>query len=85
MMFCGVNNHLNEWVVWVWSYCNMVSIRGQRICVKFRTELGKTAMKTHIILRQAYSTEGLSRTITYKWHFQSRRTSYDDDEWWGQL
>jgi hypothetical protein len=57
----------------------MVSLKEQRTCVKFCTELDKTAVKTHIMC-QANRTEDLSKTMTHKWNFQSRTEDDDDDD-----
>lgn len=45
-------------------------------------QIGKTALETHRILCEAYSTEALSKKTTCKWHrcIQSGRTLADDDD-----
>jgi hypothetical protein len=45
----------------------MEGVKEQRICVKFCFKLGKTAAETHNTVRQAYSDDASSQTMTYKW------------------
>lgn len=44
----------------------MESVEEQRICVKFRFKLGKTAADAHSMLRQAYVDDALGQTTTVR-------------------
>jgi hypothetical protein len=65
----------------------MESVKEQRIGVQFHFQAGKTAIKTHNILCEAYNNYASSETMIYKWFkcFKNGRTSTDDDERSGQL
>jgi hypothetical protein len=56
-------------------------IKEQRVCVKFRFRLGKTATKTLQLLQTAYGEEALSRTC-FEWckRFKEDKTSIEDDQ-----
>jgi hypothetical protein len=59
----------------------MESVKEQRICVKFRFKLGKTAAETHNMLSPAYGHDALSQTMTYEWYKQLENiTSMDNDK-----
>lgn len=59
----------------------MADLREQRVCIKFCFKLGKTAAKTHQMLKQAFGDNSLGQTQTYDWYkrFKNGRTSTDDD------
>jgi hypothetical protein len=60
----------------------MTDMKEQRICVKFCFKLGKTAVETHRILREAFGDNALGQTQTYErfTRFKNGRMSVDDDE-----
>jgi hypothetical protein len=45
-------------------------------------QLGKSAAKSHQIIKQAFGDDALDQTQTYDWfnQFKNGRTSVDDDE-----
>jgi hypothetical protein len=59
----------------------MTSIKMQGTCVKFCVKLGKQLKATHKTLCEAYGNEVLGKMMSCEWHkhFQSRRTSTDDN------
>jgi hypothetical protein len=44
----------------------MESVKEERICVKFCVKVGKTAAEAHSMLCEAYGSDALSHTMTYK-------------------
>jgi hypothetical protein len=40
----------------------------QRVCIKFRVKLGKSATETLEMLREAFGEHSLSRTAVFEWH-----------------
>lgn len=65
---------------WVCGFA-MADLREQRVCIKFCFKLGKTAAKTHQMLKQAFGDNSLGQKQTYDWYkrFKNGRTSTDDD------
>jgi hypothetical protein len=57
-------------------------VKKQRVCIKFCFKLGKSAAKTHKMLKQAFGDSALDQTQTYDWcnRFKNGRTSADDDK-----
>ena len=45
----------------------MTVVKEQRICIKFCSKLGKTASKTHRMLKEAFGDNSLGQTQTYEW------------------
>ena len=45
----------------------MTDVKEQQICIKFCFKLGKTALETHRILKEAFGDNALGLTQTYKW------------------
>ena len=59
----------------------MVDVKEQRVCIKFCFKLGKSAAKTHQMIKQAFGDHALGQTQTYNWfnRFKNGRTSVDDE------
>jgi hypothetical protein len=54
---------LSDWVYCWWTYFHCcVSVRQQRVCIKFCLQLGKTAAETHQMLKQAFGDNSLGQT-----------------------
>jgi hypothetical protein len=53
----------------------------QRICLKFRFRLNKTAAETHRMLEEAFGDNAMSQSKTCLWYkrFKDGRTSVDDE------
>jgi len=64
----------------------MKDLEEQSVCAKFCFRFGKTFMETFQMLQQAYGEDCLSRTPCHEWyqHFESGRTSIEDDPKSGQ-
>ena len=64
------------------SDCNIDSLKGQRIAVKFCVKLGKFATETFPMLNAAYGDVATKRTARFKWHerFKGGRRSIEDYE-----
>jgi transposase len=45
----------------------MVDVKEQRICIKFCFKLGKSAAKTHQMIKQAFGDDALDQTQNYDW------------------
>jgi hypothetical protein len=45
----------------------MVDVKEQRIYIKFCLKLGKSAAKTHQMIKQAFGDDALGQTQTYDW------------------
>jgi hypothetical protein len=60
----------------------MVDVKERRVCIKFCLKLGKSAAKTHQMIKQAFGDDALGQTQNYDWfnRFKNGRTSVDDDE-----
>jgi len=58
----------------------------QGVCIKFCTNLGKSATETVTMIQQAFGDQSLSCAQTLQWHAQLKtgRTSFDDDEHTGR-
>jgi hypothetical protein len=54
----------------------------QRVCIKFRLRLRKSATKTLQMLREAFGEYSLRRTAVFEWHsrFKAGRVSAKDNE-----
>jgi len=52
----------------------------QRVCVKFRFLLGKSAAETVLMLQEAFKEDALSRTQVYEWYsrFKGGEMSCED-------
>jgi hypothetical protein len=46
--------------------------KGQRVCIKFCSNLGKIAMETLAKIRQAIEEESMSSTLVFEWHARFR-------------
>jgi hypothetical protein len=60
----------------------MADFKEQRICIKFRFRLNKTAAETHRMLKEAFGDNAMSQSKTFLWYkrFKDGRTSVDDIE-----
>jgi hypothetical protein len=60
----------------------MVDVKEQRICIKFCSELRKTAAVTYKMLREAFGDNALGLAQTNEWfkRFKQGRKSVDDHE-----
>jgi hypothetical protein len=58
----------------------------QRVCIKFCVKLGKSAIETLEMLREAFGEHSLSRTAVVEWHsrLKAGRVSVEDDEYSGR-
>jgi len=58
----------------------MADLKEQRVCIKFCFILGKTAVETVTMLREAFKEEALSQARVYKWfsQFKHGETSLED-------
>jgi hypothetical protein len=45
----------------------MTDVKEQWICIKFCFKLGKMAVETHEVLKEAFGDNALGQTQTYKW------------------
>jgi hypothetical protein len=63
-------------------FIEMVDMKEQRVCMKFCFKLGKSAAKTHQMLKQAFNDGTLSETQTYDSfnRFKNGQTSDDNDK-----
>jgi hypothetical protein len=43
----------------------MVDVKEQRVCIKFCFKLGKSAAKTHQMIKQAFGDDALGQTQNY--------------------
>jgi hypothetical protein len=59
----------------------MTNFKEQRICIKIRFNLKKTAAETHRMLQEAFGDNTMSQSKTFLWykHFKDRQTSVDDE------
>ncbi|EFN78791.1 Putative uncharacterized protein FLJ37770, partial [Harpegnathos saltator] len=59
----------------------------QRIVVKLRMKLGKSATVTYLLLKEVYGNECLSRARVFEWfkRFQDGREDVEDDSRPGRL
>jgi hypothetical protein len=75
-----------ELCTWPVAILTMDQRKEQRVCVKFRANLGRSATETLTIIQQAFGDQILSRTQVFQWHaqFKPGRTSVDDDEHTGR-
>jgi hypothetical protein len=60
----------------------MADFKEQRICIKFRFRLNKTAAETHLMLKEAFGDNAMSQSKLFLWYkrFKGGRTSVDDVE-----
>jgi hypothetical protein len=60
----------------------MDSKTGQRFCIKFCVNLGKSTTETPEMLHEAFGEHALSWTVVSEWHscFKAGRVSVEDDE-----
>jgi hypothetical protein len=60
----------------------MVDMKEQRVCITFCFKLGKSAAKTHQMIKRAFGDDALGQMQTCDWfnQFKNGRTSVDDDE-----
>jgi len=61
----------------------MADSKEQRVCIKFCFLLGKTAVETVTMLREAFKEEALSQARVYKWFsgFKHGDMSLEDQTW----
>jgi hypothetical protein len=54
----------------------------QRVCIKFCVKLGRSAIETLEMLREALGKHSLSRTAVFEWHshFKAGGISVENDE-----
>jgi hypothetical protein len=54
----------------------------QLVCIKFCANLGRSAMQTLAIIRQAFGEENMSCKWVFEWHarFRAGRTSIENDQ-----
>jgi hypothetical protein len=45
----------------------MADLKQQRICVKYCSKLGKTALETHEMLKTTFGDNAMERTQTFEW------------------
>jgi len=80
--FCA-NLRCRVSAVW-WSYRSAKTndVKEQWICIKFCFKLGKTALETHRMLKEAFGDNALGQMQTYGWfqHFRNGWMSVNDEE-----
>jgi len=62
------------YVIAIFTMCESTE---QRICIKFRFKIGKTAMETYQLLQQAYGEDAVGHTQVFDWfrQFKEGRTT----------
>jgi hypothetical protein len=59
----------------------MTDVKMERIYIKFCFKLGKTALETHRMLKEAFGDNAVRQTQTYEWfkRFKNGRISVADE------
>ena len=54
----------------------------QRYAIKYCFKLGKTANKTHEMIKSAYGDDAMGRSSVFAWHnlFREGREQFEDDQ-----
>jgi hypothetical protein len=60
----------------------MADVKEQQICIRSCFKLGKMALETHRMLKEAFGDNALGQTQTYEWfkRFKNGWMSVDDEE-----
>jgi hypothetical protein len=71
----------NKPCTWPVAIFTMDQRKEQRVCMKFCTDLGKSAMETLTVIQQAFGDQILSLMRVFQLHarFKTGRTSVDDE------